>query len=219
MKINIISLFIFLSICIYANAQNKFNYILNGNSLLDIRTINQINLIAKEVKQKTGVNIYLDVKGDNGIDINLPFKDRVAQNEKIKEELIKNLVKPYAILVIAMDQQYVGILMSKDLENVIDGDDVRDSYVVPLLAAKDKNTLKSKISAASFNGYAQIADSIAEQNGIKLETSIGSQGKTASTIWRVFVYTLVVSGIILYTIIILREKKLKRKEISDNGNE
>jgi len=101
--------------------------------------------------------------------------------------------------------------MSDDLASVVDKDSVLDEYVIPLLAAKDKNLLSSKVSAASLNGYAQIADVIAEHKQISLLSSIGSEGKTASTIWKVFMYTLVVAGIILYFIIIMREKKIKAK--------
>ena len=40
--------------------------------------------------------------------------------------------------------------------------DILDGYVVPLLASKDKNTLFAKVSAATLNGYAAIADILAE---------------------------------------------------------
>ena len=203
-----ISIFLLLSCFIYANTTN---YVLNGGGLLDIRTAKQMNVIGAEVKEKTGVNVYLDLKGDNGINPDLPFKERVEAMKTVKREIVKDLAKPYAILVIAMDQQYVGVLMSEDVKKAVDGADVRDSYVVPLLAAKDKNTLKSKMSAAAFNGYAQISDSIAEYNGLILENSVGSEGKTASTIWRVFMYTLVIIGLVLYVVIVMREKKIKKE--------
>jgi hypothetical protein len=220
-KIKIVSLLMVFISFIYANESNttqKLNYVLNGSGLLDIRTANQINVIGAEVKQKTGVNVYLDLKGNNGIDMELPFDEKVKLMNQIKVQLVKDLPKPYAVLAIAMDQQYVGVLMSDDVKKAVDGADVRDSYVVPLLAAKDKNTMKSKMSAAAFNGYAQIADSIAEYYGIILESSVGSEGKTASTIWRVFMYTLVLAGIILYAVIVLREKKIK-KELTKRDEE
>lgn len=205
-----ISILLLLTCFLYANVKQD-NYVLNGGGLLDIRTAKQINVIGTEVKQKTGVNVYLDLKGDNGINPDLPFKERVDAMNKVKKDLVKDLPRPYAILVIAMDQQYVGVLMSEDVKKAVDGAEVRDSYVVPLLAAKDKNTLKSKMSAAAFNGYAQIADSIADYNGLILENSVGSEGKTASTIWRVFMYTLVVIGIGIYTFVVLRERKFKKE--------
>ena len=59
-----------------------------------------------------------------------------------------------------------------------------------------------------LNGYDEIADQIAHANGVeKLESGIPDSGKTAGTIWKVFMYTLVLGGIILYTIAVLRSKK------------
>ena len=130
---------------------------------------------------------------------------------KQKEQLIiSNLEKPYAVLTISVDQLYTNILMSDDLKNVIDKDDILDNYVIPLLASKDKNTLFAKTSAAVLNGFAQMADSVANSRDIKLDSSIGSEGKTAGTIWKVFMYTLVVVGLFLYVLIILRERKYKK---------
>ena len=89
----------------------------------------------------------------------------------------------------------------------INKNDILNEYVVPLLASKDKNTLPSKISAASLNGYSAIADSLASSKNIVLETNIGNEGKVSSTIWRVFVYFLVVSGLLAYTYAVLKKRK------------
>ena len=194
---------------ISANA-TKTNFILNTAGLLDERAYIKINEIGTEVKSKLNVNIYIDVKGDNGINPELPMRERIKLMKQKEVELRKGLIKPYALLTIALDQKYSNILYSKELENIIDRDDVLDDYVIPLLAAKDKNTLKSKVSAAVFNGYAQIADSIANNKNIKLVSSVGSEGKIAGTIWKVFMYTMVIIGIVSYFFIILREKKYKK---------
>lgn len=207
MRFKIVSIIVLFSTLLFAN---KVNYVLNTGGLLDIRAHEKINTIGEEVKLKTGANIYLDVKGDNGINPDAPLKERIAQMKILEKNLVKDLKKPYVVLAISMDQKYANILMSDDFKNIIDRDDILDGYVIPLLAAKDKNILKSKVSAAALNGYAQIADSIASYKNIKLVSSIGSEGKVASSIWRVFMYTLVLSGIILYFIIVLREKKNKK---------
>ena len=112
-------------------------------------------------------------------------------------------------MTMSIDEQHVNLVVSKSLEKIIDKNDILDGYVVPLLASKDKNTLYAKVSAASLNGYAAMADIIAQEQNIELESSIGSQGKIASTIWRVMMYTLVVIGLLVYTFVILREKRRK----------
>lgn len=207
------------------NAASSDNFILTTGGLLDQRAGEEINTMGNELKTKIGVNVYLDIKGDNGIDPEAPLKDRIAIMKQKESELIATVLKDsngtklYAILTIAIDQKYANILYSEDLAQVIDKDSILDGYVIPLLAAFDKNTLNSKVSAAALNGYAQITDVLAQSKGIKLDSSIGSEGKVASSIWKVFMYTLVVAGIILYFLIILREKKMKKEYEEKNKKE
>lgn len=188
----------------------KSNYVLYDSGLLDKRAYEKIKEIGDEVKTKIGINLYLDIKANNGINIKDDRKSRIEQMRKKEGLLVKDLKAPYIVLSMALEQRYAGILTSPDLKNIIDKDDILGGYVIPLLASKDKNTLFAKCSAASLNGFAQIADSLAENKNIKLVSSIGSEGKTASSIWRVFMYTLVIIGIISYTVIVLREKKYKK---------
>ena len=107
----------------------------------------------------------------------------------------------------SVEDMYVNLIHTKQLDGILDKDDILDGYVVPLLASKDKNTLFAKVSASMLNGYAAIADTIAENKNIKLETSIGNQGKVSSTIWRVLMYFLIITGLLAYTYAVLRKKK------------
>lgn len=185
-------------------------FILNHDGLIDQRAQDKINQIGQESQSKLQTNIYMYIVENNGIDMKLEREKRIIKIREFDQNILKNTQGSYAVLVLSIDQLYANILLSKDLEDKIDKDDILNNYVIPLLASKDKNTLFAKTSAASLNGYAQIADSLADQNNIKLESSIGSEGKTAGTIWRVFMYFMVIIGIVSYTIIILREKKIKK---------
>ncbi|RXJ77744.1 hypothetical protein CRU86_05325 [Aliarcobacter skirrowii] len=197
----ILSLLLFL----YTNGFAQ-NFLLNGD-LIDVRAKEKILQMGNEVKSKLGINIYLDSKVDLNIDPKLPTKDRLNLIEKYEDNILKNLEQPYVLLTIAMEQMHVNLYFSDSLKNIIDKDDILNGYVVPLLASKDKNTLASKVSAATLNGYAAIADTLAESQKIKLESSIGSEGKVSSTIWRVFIYFLVISGLLAYTYAVLRKRK------------
>ncbi|MEA3314636.1 MAG: hypothetical protein U9Q30_02105 [Campylobacterota bacterium] len=198
----------------------KSNYVLYDDGLLDKRAYDKIKQIGDEVKAKIGVNLYVDIKADNGINIKDDRKSRIEQMREKEALLTKDLKPPFVVLTMAVEQRYAGILTSPDLKDIIDKDDILGGYVIPLLASKDKNTLFAKCSAASLNGFAQIGDSLASHQNIELVSSIGSEGKTAGTIWRVFMYTLVVIGIVLYTVIILREKKYKKiNEEKEKNNE
>ncbi|PIF04875.1 MAG: hypothetical protein CSA86_00305 [Arcobacter sp.] len=185
-------------------------YILTHDGLIDTRAQGKILEIGNESKKRLGVNLYIDVKENNGINPKEKRDIRKTLMKQKEKEIIKNLKKPYAVLAISINQLYANILMSDDLKKIIDKDDILDNYVIPLLASKDKNSLFAKTSAAVLNGYAQIADSVALSQNIKLDSSIGSQGKVASSIWKVFMYTLVLVGLFSYVVIILRERKYRK---------
>lgn len=202
-KIGVIfSLLFFLS----QNASAQ-SFILNDDKLIDDRAKEKIEQIGTEVKSKLGINIYIDAKSTLGLDEKIKMKDKIDFIRNRENQIISTLEKPYILMTIDVEETHVNLLVSDDLKDVISKNDILDGYVVPLLASKDKNTLFAKVSAASLNGYAAIADSLADKKSIKLDSSIGSDGKISSTIWRVVMYTLVVLGLLAYTYAILRKRK------------
>ncbi len=107
----------------------------------------------------------------------------------------------------SLEDTHVNILFSKSLEGLIDKDMILNRHIVPLLASRDKNTIYAKVSAAMLNGYASIVDNIAEKRGIKLESSIGNSGVIASSIWRIFMYSVVFIGLTLYLYATFRARR------------
>jgi len=202
LKVGVIfSLLLFL--CSNLSAQQ---FILNDDKLIDDRAAIKINEIGAEVKSKLGVNIYVYAKSNLGLGENVKTKDKIEFIKNSENQIISTLEEPYVLLTIAVEETHVNLLFSDDLKEIIDKNDILDGYIVPLLASQDKNTLFAKVSAATLNGYAAIADTIAEANQIKLESSIGNAGKVSSTIWRVLMYTLIVLGLLAYTYAILRKR-------------
>ncbi|MCB9097547.1 MAG: hypothetical protein R2837_02395 [Aliarcobacter sp.] len=203
LKVGVIfSLLLFL--CSNLLAQD---FILNDDKLIDDRAKIKINEIGAEVKSKLGVNIYVYAKSTLGLGENINTKDKIEAIKVIENEIVNTLNKPYVLLTIAVDETHVNLLISDELKNILDKNDILNGYVVPLLASKDKNTLYAKVSAATLNGYAAIGDILAESRDIKLESSIGNSGKVSSTIWRVTMYTLIVLGLLAYTYAILKRRK------------
>lgn len=202
----------FILLFITTLGANQNPYILKHDGLIDQRAQTKIFEIGSEVQSKLNVNIYVDVKENNGLDMDLSREERIKLMKDIEKNIVKDLKKPYVVIALAIDQIYANILISDSLKDVVDRDEILDGYVIPLLASKDKNTLFAKTSAAVLNGYAQVADSIANDKDIKLNSSMGSGNKTFSTIWKMFMYTLVLGGIIIYAIIVMREKKFRKKE-------
>ncbi|MBP9616504.1 MAG: hypothetical protein KBD88_05730 [Aliarcobacter sp.] len=203
LKVGVIfSLLLFL--CSNLSAQQ---FILNDDKLIDDRAAIKINEIGAEVKSKLGVNIYVYAKSNLGLGENVKTKDKIDFIKNSENQIISTLEEPYVLLTIAVEETHVNLLFSDDFKDILDKNDILDGYIVPLLASQDKNTLFAKVSAATLNGYAAIADTLAEAKQIKLETSIGNAGKVSSTIWRVLMYTLVVLGLLAYTYAILRKRK------------
>ena len=207
MKLRILVLLVlFISTLV---AQNH-SYILSHDGLVDQRAQIKMNQIAEEIKLKLNINLYLYVTKNNNITeqygAERDNKSREFENKVLDLIDTKN---NYVVLILAIDQKWLNIRMSSELKDIIDIKDIRE-YLRPLLASKDKNTLSAKISAACFNGYAQIADVLAEDKGIELISSIGSEGKIAGTIWKVFMYSMVLIGIVSYILIIIRERKMKK---------
>lgn len=205
MKVGVIlSLLLFLCTNSFAS-----KYILNDDGLVDDRAKEKIQLIGDEVKEKMDVEIYLYIKADLGLDEKIKTKDKIEFIRNFETDIIKDLKDNYVLLTMAVEDTHVNLLFSESLKKVINKNDILDGYVVPLLASKDKNTLFSKVSAASLNGYSAIADSLSKDNDVELESNIGNEGKVASTILRVAIYFLVVTGLLAYTYAILKNRKRK----------
>lgn len=201
-KVAVFSLLLFLSSNLYAS-----KFVLSDDGLIDPRTITKVEEIGNEVQSKLGVNIYVYAKQSLGLDKNISTEEKIKYIKSFESQITPNLIKPYVLLTMSIEDTHVNLIESSNLKEIVDKNEILNDYVVPLLASKDKNSTFSKASAAILNGYAAVADIIAESKGIELESSIGSGGKVAGTIWKVFMYSIVVVGILLYTFITLRRKK------------
>ncbi len=197
-----ISLLLFFSMNLFAQG-----FILSDDALIDKRAKEKINLIGSEVKSKLNVSVYVYVKSTLGLEKGISTKDKIAYIKDYEKQVVSSLKKPYVLLSAFIEDTHVNLLKSQALDKFLDKDDILDGYVVPLLASKDKNTVFAKVSAAMLNGYAAIAEELAKQNNIKLESSIGNQGKVSGTIWRVFMYFIIISGLLLYTYAVLKKRK------------
>ena len=207
-KLNSLRIGVILSLLfLFCQNLSAQSFILNDDKLIDDRAKEKINQIGTETKSKLGVNIYVYTKSTLGLDENIKTKDKLEVIKNHENQLLATLEKPYVLLSVFVEETHVNLLFSDELKDVLNKDDILDGYVVPLLASKDKNTLFAKVSAATLNGYAAVADTIAESKNVKLESSIGNAGKISSTIWRVVMYTMIVVGLLAYTYAVLRKRK------------
>lgn len=210
-NLQILKVGVFLTLLLFfipnINASTTTQYILSHDELIDQRAIEKINQIGNEVETKTGVKIYLFVKENYGIDDSLNMKEKFEKIKLYENEILQTITQPYVLLTMSLDQTHINLFVSDDLSKIIDKNEILNDYIIPLLASKDKNNLFSKVSAALLNGYAQIGDEIASSRNIKLDSSIGSGGTTFSTVWKVFMYFIIVTGLAAYTVAVLKTKK------------
>ena len=167
LKVGVIfSLLLFL----YTNGFAQ-NFILKDD-LIDNRAKDKIVEIGNEVKTKTGVNIYVYSTSSFNLDKDISTKDKIDYIKNYELNILKNLETPYVIITISLEDTHVNLYYSDTLEKIIDKNEILDDYVVPLLASKNKNTVGSKVSASVLNGYAAVADKLADSKNIELESNI-----------------------------------------------
>ncbi len=165
---------------------------IKNEGIIDKRAVKKIETIGKELKNKTGINTHVvAIKTLN----NIPMIT-------YEKNLIKNLTSPYILLAIAIKEHQVDIQASKDVADKFDREGILSPYpwsgtILPILASKKG---EDKPSAAILNGYADIADQVADSYGIELESSIGSSNKNVINIIKVIFYSFLVLtiGIMIY---------------------
>jgi len=95
--------------------------------------------------------------------------------------------------------------------------DIASSYggtIIPLLAGKaKKGEILGKYSASMFNGYADIAEQIADSKEIILENAVGNSNQNSILLVKVLFYGFIVYAIFLYTKrkLYARRKRLEQK--------
>ena len=131
LKVAVFSLLLFLSTNIYAS-----KFILNDGGIIDQRAIEKIEQIGNESQAKLGVNIYVYANKSLNLDEDIPTQDKIKYIKEYETKITKDLVKPYVLFTIALEDTHVNLIVSSELKDVVDKNDILNDYVVPLLASK-----------------------------------------------------------------------------------
>ena len=165
--------------------------------ILDARAIVKIQEMGQELFDKSGVHLVLIAKksGDG--------EDIVAFEKRLSE----TLSTPYALLTLFLDEKKVDIYHSKGLEKEFDKEAMLSPFpwsgtIIPLLTNKKKEV---GVTPALLNGYADMADKIADYRKITLQSSIGSANQTTISVVRLLVYGFV--GVLILFILIRKVRK------------
>lgn len=190
----------------------------------------QIESIGKELKAKTGISLYLVMVRD--LDENQSIADFEKQLAiELKEpavvmtfvelqQKVDILARPVALYedfnkgqVLSPSATFIGsvvsaVMFARSFDEAKELISNRGGTVLPILAEKTKGgETVQKYSVAMFNGYADVAEQIAEHKGVTLSSSAGSGSKNFIDILRVIFY-----GIILWAIFIYVRGRFFRKK-------
>jgi len=150
-------------------------------------SVDKISELSNELYLKTGASIvvHLMEQTNGGI---LEYEKNISST----------LVAPYVFLAFSAKDQKIDIVVSSDLQSVVNKNEILNTFIIPILAAQDKNALDTKYSAAILNGVAEMADEIAASKNIKLDSSIGSESRNFMQGLRALFYGIVFVSLGIY---------------------
>ena len=177
-------------------------YMFSTPGLMNQKTIDKIELIGSELKQKTNIALY--VYANKTID----GKTMV----KYREEIRKKHKDPFIVLLFAQKEQKVDIISSTNLKDKFNKDDILDPFsgtIIPLLITKPKkDAIDDRAGASMLNGYADIAEQVADSYNIELESGIGNSNRNIINTIRVIFYAAILIILVLY----FRKKRARKKQ-------
>ena len=176
---------------------------------------NEVETLGKELHDKTGIALRLlmlkELPKDKNIvvyekeiissfdepTILLTFSEMDSQVDILASDasLYKYFDKKQILSPISSPvQAFVVALLNMDFSDMTSG-----GTILPLLAQKaKKGEVLGKYSGSMFNGYADIAEQIADSKGIVLDNAVGSANQTSILIVKVIFYGFIIYGLILY---------------------
>ena len=163
--------------------------------------------MGNELFVKTGISVYIYASEQYSKEEFSDMKQKMEFIKSFESKLLDNLKKPYIILTLSLEDKHVNVLSSKNLEGVVDRDEILDSYIIPLLASHDKNSKEAKVSASLLNGYSAVVETLAEFKGVKVDSTMNGSGRTFAKIWKIFMYLIVIAGFTAYLIAVWRDKR------------
>lgn len=205
-----------LTLTIFFQSSLSAEYLYKDEVIFNKAFNAEVNKLGSELYEKTGISLRLVMLKE------LPHGSNIVQYE---QELMKEFSSPTILLTFSeMDakvdilayptslyeyfdkkqvlspisspvQAFVIALLNFDFSDMTSG-----GTILPLLAGKaKKGEVLGKYSASMFNGYADIAEQVADSKKIVLENAVGSSNQTSILIVKVLFYGFIVYGIFLYT--------------------
>jgi len=204
-----------LILILLTQTQLNAEYLYKDEVIFNPSFTQEVELLGSELYQKTGISLRLVMLKE------LPNKMNIVDYER---ELMKGFKEPTILLtfsemdskvdILANDtslyeyfdkkqvlspisspvQAFIIALINMDFSDMTSG-----GTILPLLAQKaKKGEILGKYSGSMFNGYADIAEQVANSKGIVLDNAVGNANQTSILILKIIFYGFIIYGLILY---------------------
>ena len=169
----------------------------NSKNIIVPKSKDFISTLASEVFSKSGIKLFVDVIDEVAIPSCFPTKQ---SRREYQAQVISKLNAPYVIIFLFVQEHKIEILSSPNLHYISNSsntsmhakninptqesqkntkeflspktlDSIFFDYMAPLLPHKDEDFTPNRISGVILNGYAEIADRIADAYQFKLENN------------------------------------------------
>ena len=179
----------------------KFNHSVEelGSELYEKTGISLKLLMLKELPRDTDIVSYEKelIQTFNEPTILLTFSEMDSQVDILASDtsLYKYFDKKQILSPVSSPvQAFVIALMNMDFSDMTSG-----GTILPLLAQKaKKGELLGKYSGSMFNGYADIAEQIADSKGVELEHAVGNANQKSIFALKILFYGTILIAIYMY---------------------
>lgn len=178
------------------------NFVLqNQGEILNPKSIDFIEKLSSELSEKTGIALYVAVRdelvGENAKEARVAWK----------EEILSHLKAPYGVIFFVKSHKKIDIVLNPEIKG-IDSSEIITEYMVPILM-QEKGLPNPKVSASILNGYAQLADEIAESKKVSLENNLIVDKSGSKNLVRYSIYVMLAIMLTIIALIYVFGRKKK----------
>ena len=179
---------LFFPILIFAEPK----FVLSNPGIMPPKEVDKIEQMGKELYEKTKVAVYVAFVED---------LNRTKPVDFIRK--VEKSTPDYLLLFFSLKPPAVNIFGSESAKKLVDIDQILSPLpwrgtIRPVMSPAFSKSESTKREVAVFNGYADIVDQVAESKGVKLESSIGSEGRTTFQLVRILFYAILLMFVIQY---------------------
>jgi len=223
-----------LILTIFLQSQLVAEYLYKDEIIHNPSFNEEVEKLGKELYEKTGISLRLlmlrelpngltivdyereVMKELSGPTILLTFSEMDAKVDIMANDSSlykyfdkKQVLSPVASFVQAFT---MAIFYSDSFESFKATTSNYGGTIIPLLAGKAKKGNQiGKYSGSMYNGYADIAEQVAESKGIELDNAVGSANKYSILVLKIIFYGIILIALIVY----IRKKLYLRRQKSE----